>query len=925
MGFEEEVKFSRRDFLKLSGAAAASSIAGLSFSFSEAYALPPPRKKVVTGQQINTTCYYCSVGCGIIATVIDGKVVNIEGDPEHPINEGTLCSKAHALVQMYAHNNPHRLTKPLMRTNPKKGVDQEPKWREISWEEAFAAIAAKVKASVDAFYKANPLPDKDGNYAISGKKFPVAWFGSACSHNEENYLFRRFSVLLGTNNIEHQARRCHASTVVALAATYGFGAMTNHFIDVKNSKCIMIIGSNAAENHPIYFRWIIRAKENGAKLIVLDPRFTRSASKADIFTWFRPGTDAAIFMGLINYAITNNLIDSKYVAERTDADKELAGSKIYEELKKVSSSYTVEEVSKITGIPADKFKLIADTYCRTKPGTILYSMGTTQHTNATQMIRAYAILQLLLGNIGIPGGGLNAIRGWSNVQGSTDMATLSNILPPYRRVPTNAADIRGFQKYRNLVAEKKAAADIAAEFKIAPIDLRHYATWLLYMKHWGIYAGTYPENDTEKGVVISDLPIGAGNSSVEIYRSVKAGDIKVLFIVGENPAVSNPNLPDVMAALSSESVFTVVTDLFESETAHFADILLPAASLLEKEGSVTNSGRWIQWRNVTQPPPGEAKTDLWFVDELFKRLRKAGAIVLPSEKFQKDKGVSFGTDPDGKWNYGSPPSAEAVLKEINATNALYAGIVTADGKNLAKRRDKTPADEMDSKYGFFKNWAFSWPDNQRVLYKTDETAVPARALGRNFFTADKKAIIYASGWAKTGFAIPVHTEPAESPDAELAKKYAPLIGMHPAAPPANKELKLGDASKYPIVLTTFRLSEHMHTTITRNMPWLNELMPEPFVEMNPSLAGKLGVKSGDFVLVKSARKLDGIKLKAVVTNRVKPLTINGRPVEIVAIPWHWGFKSLNPGSSANMLTTDAIDAWAGIPETKVALCSVEKA
>lgn len=937
-GIKVGAKFSRRDFVKLLGGTAVAS-AGLSFSFSEARALPAPKKKLIEGQQINTICTYCGVGCGIIATAIDGKVVNIEGDVEHPINQGRLCSKGNAQLQLYGQNNPLRLTKPKMRTNPKKGEGEDPKWKEISWEEAFKIITEKTKAVVDEFYKANPLPDKDGNYIIDGKKFPIAWFGSAYSHNEENYLFRKLSVLLGTNNIEHQARRCHSTTVGALAATFGFGAMTNHIIDVKNANVIMIMGSNTAEQHPIYYGWVMRAKERGAKLIVLDPRFTRSASKADIFTWFRPGTDAAVMLGLINYAITNNLVDSSYVAARTDAEKEIPGvGKVMDKLIAVASNYTIEEVSRISGIPKEKFKQIAELYCKTKPGAILYAMGTTQHTNGTQMIRAYAILQLLLGNIGVPGGGVDAIRGISNVQGSTDMGTLFEWLPGYRRAPTGAADLRNFQKYKNMRKENVPVADIVTAFKFAaPLDLRHWATWRDgYMKFWGIYAGTYPEEDPDKGVVISDLPIGLGNSAVEIFREIKKGTIKVLFVVGENPAVSVANLPGVKDALKSEGVFTVVMDMFESETGHFADILLPAASVLEKDGTVTNTGRWVQWRNATQAPPGEAKSDLWFAAELFKRLRKAGAIVLPSEKFAKDKGIAasaLGVDPDTKWNYGDPPKAEEVLKEMNSVVAIYSGVVTAEGKIRPKSRDNKPADEMDAKYGMFKNWAFSWPDNQRVLYKTDETNILPRALGANFFTADKKAMIYNPvaypGPRLVEYAIPVHNEPAESPDPELAKKYPPIIGTHIAAPAANKDLsvlKVGDSSKYPIVLTTYRLTEHMHTgMLSRNLPWLGELFPEVFIEISPSLAGKLGVKTGDLVSVKSARKPDGIKVKAIVTNRVRPLTINGKLTEIVAMPWHWGFKGLYTGASANEVTIDAVDAWTRMPETKVALCSVEKA
>lgn len=938
----------------------------------------------MSGERIPSVCYYCGGGCGIVATLVEGKVVNIAGDPDHPINEGTLCAKANAQLQLFSHrearpfgttlsvpardglsnlwgprrldptSNPLRLTKPLLRTNPKKAEAEDPKWREISWDEAYNIITEKLKGVVDKYYADNPLPDKDGNYFVDGKKFPVAWLGSAYSHNEENYLFRKFSVLVGTNNIEHQARRCHSTTVAALASTFGFGAMTNHIIDYKNAKTILFVGSNGAENHPVCYRWVMKAVvDGGAKLIVLDPRFTRSASKAHIFSWFRPGTDAAIFLGLVNYAISKGYADKRYLSERTDADadKDIPGIgklKVVDRLIQIASNYPVGEVSRITGIPESKFVEIAEAYCRpeNRPATTVYAMGTTQHTNGTQMIRAYAILQLILGNIGVPGGGVNAMRGISNVQGSTDMGTLFEWLPGYRRPPLAPpgliTDVRNFQRYKNLRKEGKSPAGIAEFFKLAPIDLRHWATWRDgYMKFWGGYVGTYPEDDPDKGVIVSDLPVGLGNSSVEIFREIEKGNIKFLFVVGENPTVSNPNIGQVRSALASESVFTVVMDMFESESAHFADIVLPAASLLEKDGTVTNTGRWIGWRNKIENPPGDARTDLRFVNDLFKRLRKAGVIVLPSEKFAKDKGIKpadLGVDPDAKWSYGDPPGPEEVLKEINSVVAIYAGIMTqqADGtwKNRAKSRDNKPADEMDAKYGFFKNWFFSWPDNQRVLYKQDETNVLPRALGTNFFTADKRAMIYNPtqypGPRNEAYAIPVHNEPAESPDPELAKKYPPIVGDHPAATPANKDpsflKRIGDPEKYPVVLTTFRLTEHMHTgQLTRNLPWLTELMPEMFVEISKPLAKSVGVKTGDMVRVRSARKLDGIVIKAYVTNRLKPLTINGKECHVVAMPWHWGFKGMHPGESANFLTIDAVDNWARMPETKVALCSVEKA
>lgn len=934
----------RRNFLRLLGTIGAATVAYGMFTGARAKALPPPKAKLVSGQRIPSICTYCAAGCGVVATSIDGRVVDVRGDPDHPINEGTLCSKGMALPQLYPQLNESRLTKPLKRTNPQKGVNEDPRWQEITWEEAFQTIVARVKPVIDQFYRENPLPDKDGNYIVPGKKFPIAWIGSAYSSNEENYLFRKFSTLLQSDNIDHQARRCHSTTVAALAPTFGFGAMTNHVIDVKNAKVILIMGANTAEQHPVFFRWVMDAKARGAKLIVLDPRFTRSATKADIFSWFRPGTDVAVMLGLINYVIKNNLADWDYVKARTDAEGSVQPDrKIIDELIKIASDYTVDEVSRITGIPKEKFIQIADTFARNRPGTWLYAMGTTQHTNGTQMIRAGAILQLLLGNVGAPGGGVNATRGINNVQGSTDMNVIPGNILGYRRTPTSVPDFRNYQKYKSLVRGNVPPADIAKQLLAAPYwtgDLRHWASWKWAERDWGIFVGTYPENDPDKGVVISDIPYGVGSTSVEIYRRVKAGEIKVLLVVGENPAVSHANALSVHEALSREGLFTVVMDMFHSETAHFADIVLPAASKLEAAGTTTNTGRWIQWRFRTQDNATvgfpDIKTDLWFVDLLFKKLRKAGAVLLPSERFAKDSGLdvrglyieSKGKTIDELWNYGEPADYEKVLAEINTVVRIYWGVMTKDGKNTTKNRDRTPVDARDEEFGLFKNWAFSWPDNQRNLYDPKETGGKTGPLGNGFFTSDAKARTYVAAWARSGFAIPVHNEPADSPDPELAKKYPPLIvGIHPGASPLNdpKIVKPADPAEFPIILTTFRLTEHMHTgQLSRNLPWLRELNPDNRVEMSPTLASNLSVTTGDWVIVKTPRNPDGIKVKAHVTRRVSPLIINNKEFEVVAMPFHWGFTGANPGEITNTLTTDAVDPWTGMPETKVALCKIEK-
>ncbi|MEM2922310.1 MAG: molybdopterin dinucleotide binding domain-containing protein, partial [Candidatus Bathyarchaeia archaeon] len=436
---------------------------------------------------------------------------------------------------------------------------------------------------------------------------------------------------------------------------------------------------------------------------------------------------------------------------------------------------------------------------------------------------------------------------------------------------------------------------------------------------------------------------------------------------GENPAVSMPNADLVREALSSEHVFTVVNEVFETETAVYADILLPGTTQIERDGSITNTGRWIQWRWKALDPPGECKPELTYVTELYRKIRetlKNAGIKLPSEKYEDEHpGVDIkktvGTaelqnNPEVCWPSRFGTSAEAVYKEIGAKSIKVGGVELPQSaanvlyKNsydptlepeldgiLAKRRDPTPVDPEDAKYGYYKNWAFSWMLNQRILYNKKESnpgvntffvwfaTHPNAWLGH---TLDRAAI-----WSKPlhdpnkpvknplSQGLPLHNEPLESPDKTLATEY-------PTMWDERFPVAVGDPDEYPYVLTTFRLAEHMQAgAMTRNLPWLVETHPSMFVEMSPELAREIGIGSGDYVVVKTARKPEGVKVKALVTDRIKPLTINGRTVHEVAMPWHWGFKGLSTGPSANELTIDAVDVSANIPEYKVCLCRVEKA
>ncbi len=997
-------KLDRRSFLKIAGAA---SIA--SFALKDALGKEVPKANAAltrekydrykTGQKVPTICPYCATGCGLLATTVDGKLLEVEGDPSHPINQGSVCSKGAAAFQLYTSDR--RVLYPMKRTNPKKGKDEDPKWQKISWSEAYSIISGKVKDALTGF------PYKQGSdYYCVGKDNPVAWLGSSYWNNEECYLGKKLISLLGSTNVEHQARKCHASTVVGLSNTFGFGAMTNHIIDAKNAKSFLIM-SNPAESHTIEFRWIQEAISNGAKVVVLDPRFTRTASKADVYARFRSGSEAALFLGMIRYVLFEKpeRADWSFLEARTSAPYKTDGTgplsdwktnpdSILGKLKSIVEKYTPEEVERICGISKDKFIQAIDTFSSTKPGAIYYSMGTTQHTNAVQAIRAHAILQLVLGNMGKAGGGVNALRGISNVQGSTDMNLLAHTIMGYRGPPLNVTEIRRYQKWKNgggpgtsgnldTDAQKRGGttdggrvsypwADIsdaeskskATEFRY---DDRHFPTWNALEYHWGIYVGTWPGVDPDNEPVVCDLPVGIGNYIVPLFRAIRDGKIKVLICNGENPAVSVPNVNLVRDALSSANLFMVVNEIFETETAIYADILLPGSVQVERSGSISNTGRWIQWRWKAVEPPGECKPELTYVTELYQNIRtalKAAGIKLPSEKFEDETSaqvkkmigtVEVENNPEAAWPSRFGTDSESVFKEIGArsitvggvtlpqaaANVLYRGgydtafTSVVEGGILAKRRDLTPVDAEDGSNGYFKNWAYSWMDNQRILYNSSESKAgvktffvwfatdPTAWLGH---TLDKAAI-----WSRPLYdptkpaknplsqAMPLHTEPLESPDSTLAAEYPTMWDNRYA-------VETGSADEYPYVLITNRVAEHMQAgAMTRNVPWLVEAQPEMFVEISPELASSLGITDGSYVLVKTKRTPTGIRVKAIVTNRVQPLTVNGKKVHQVAMPWHWGFKGLSTGPSANEITIDSVDVSANIPEYKTCLCKVEKA
>lgn len=780
--------------------------------------------------------------------------------------------------------------------------------------------------------------------------------------------------------------------------------MTNGWIDIKNTDMMLIMGGNPAENHPCGFKWPIEAmRQRNARMIVVDPRFTRTAAVADLFLQIRAGSDLAFLGGLIRYAIENGRIARDYLVNYTNAaflvqdgfqlpaengvfsgfdattaayDRstwnyaEAGPSKVahdfalehprsvFQLLKQHYSRYTPEMVERITGIPKDQFLEAAGLFTSVrqdgdmkKVGTILYAVGLTQHSSGTQIIRTGAMLQLLLGNVGRAGGGVNALRGHANIQGATDMAGIFDILPGYLKMP-NPADV-DFKSYLERITPKTVKPDEWDSFNYWSNTPKFAVSLLKAM--FGDAAKE--ENDW----AFHYLPkIDRNYSWVEIWDDMYRGTIKGLLAFGMNGVAIGPNSRKNIDALKKAD-WLVVCEIYPDETSEFwrspgisAEEMkqirttvyrLPGAGFAEKDGTFVNSARWLQWKNVAVPPPGMARLDQEILARIFLKVRE----------LYRQEGGKF-PDPilNATWNYTDPhnPSLAEVAKEINGRaladvtdaklnqtiqrgqqlpgfgwlrddgstasgNWLYCGSWTEAGAMMQRRGTEDP-----SGMGIYPNWAWSWPANRRVLYNRascDPAGAPwdadrklvwwdqARQLWVGVDVPDFKVdsppqdhmgpfIMNAEGVGRlfaplAAFAdgpFPEHYEPSESP---LANPLHPNQSSNPVAKRFKSSMdKLGTpAEGYNIVCTTFRLTEHYHYW-TKNNPMNVQLVPEPFIEIPAELAGDLGLRGGDKIKVTSAR--GEYIAKAMVTRRIKPMQIDGKKTYQIGIPIHWGYRGI---------------------------------
>ncbi len=801
--------------------------------------------------------------------------------------------------------------------------------------------------------------------------------------------------------------------------------MTNHWIDIKNADVVLIIGSNAAEHHPVSFKWIMRAKDNGAVLIHVDPKFSRTSARCDYHVPLRSGTDIAFLGGMVNYILETNSYFRDYVVNYTNAsfivgkgytfkdglfsgydakarkydqskwafEKDADGAPlrdpmlkhercVFNLMKKHYSRYTLKNVSDVTGVSEENLLKVYKHFCATgrpdKAGTILYALGWTQHTVGVQNIRCSTLVQLLLGNIGVAGGGINALRGEPNVQGSTDHALLYHVLPGYIGLPL--APWQTLAQFNQANTPVTKIPNSANWWGNRP----KYMTSLL--KGWFGEAAT-KENDFCYGLLPKGEP-GADYSYMYVMDKMYHGKIKGGFIFGVNPMNSFPNTNKMRKALDNLD-WMVCAEIHNSETTDnwrrkgvdpkkvkTEVFLLPSAHRVEKAGTISNSGRWLQWFDKAVEPAGEARNFADMFVPLINKLRemyKAEGGRLPEallnlnwpRKFDAEEwtrrinGFFWADTKVGNKTYknGDLVPAFGNLQADGTTsslNWLYAGSYTEEDGNKSKRRDpsQTP---MQAAIGLYPNWSWCWPVNRRILYNRASVDLngkpfnPKKAViewdgkkwvgdvpdgpwapqadtknGKLAFimTTDGYAQLYGPGRLDGPF--PEHYEPAETPVAKhpFSKQLnSPVYKFYTSD--MDKVAKAADP-KYPIVLTTYSMTEHWcGGGETRNVPNLLEAEPQLYVELSHELAKEKGIANGDGVIVESAR--GRVEAIAMVTVRLRPFKVMGKTVHLIGMPFAYGWTTPKCGDATNRLTIVACDPNTTIPEAKVCCVNIRKA
>jgi formate dehydrogenase major subunit len=944
----------RRTFLKRSGISLGVSAvaAQLPLNIVEEARAAQPAGAAQTEVK-RTVCTHCSVGCAIDAVVQNGVWVRQEPVFDSPINLGAHCAKGASIREHGMAHHSHRLK------NPMKLVGG--KWQKLSWDEALNEVSQKLL----------DIRKKDGPDA-------TFWIGSSKHNNEQAYLFRKFVSFFGTNNMDHQARICHSTTVAGVANTWGYGAMTNSYNDEQNSKCILFFGSNAAEAHPVSMLHTLHAKENGAKVICVDPRFTRTAAKADTYYRIRSGTDVAFLMGMLYHIFRNGWEDKEYIRTRVYG---------MDQVREEAMKWTPDKVEEVTGMKEAEVRDVAETMAKNRPSTIVWAMGQTQHTNGNAIVRASCILQLALGNVGVSGGGTNIYRGHDNVQGATDVGPNPDSLPGYYGIAAGAW--RHWCSVWGVDYEWVKKQFVSQEMMEKP----------------GITVSRWIDAVLEKNELIDQDP-----------------NLKAVIFWGHAPN-SQTRGKEMIDAIKKLELLVVI-DPYPSATAAMAAsarqdgvYLLPAATQMECAGSCTASNRSIQWREKVIDPMFESRTDHMIMYQL---AQKFGFAKEFTAKIKVVKGKGGMDEPDmedtlreinrGTWTIGytgqSPERLQAHMRNMHVFDVKtlrarggkdaktgyvldgdYFGLPWPCYGNPALKHPGSPnlydtsKHVMDGGGNFRANFGVErngvnllaedgshskgadlttgYPELDHVLLKKlgwwDELTEDEKkaAEGKNWKTDPSGGLIrvfmknhgcHPFGNAKARAVVwnfpdpvPLHREPLYSPRPDLIDKYPThddqknrwrLPVLFKSVQQANRDA----AKQYPLIMTSGRLVEYEGGgDETRSNPWLAELQQEMFVEINPKDANDRNVRNNEYVWVESPTKAR-LKVKTQVTERVAPGT--------VFLPFHfagwWMGKDLFPyypqgaapvvrGEAVNTATTYGYDIVTMMQETKTTLCQISKA
>ncbi len=946
----------RRTFLKRSGIGVGAGAAAGAFSFNmvePAQAQPDAARKIEVHR---TVCTHCSVGCSIDAVVENGVWIRQEPVFDSPLNLGAHCAKG-AAIREHGHGE-YRLKTPVKLVNGK--------YQRISWKQALDEITERLKK-----IKQESGPDA------------VFWIGSSKHSNEQSYLMRKMVSFFGTNNMDHQARICHSTTVSGVANTWGYGAMTNSYNDMQNTKCAFYIGSNAAEAHPVSMVHMLHAKENGAKLIVADPRRTRTAAKSDLYIRFRSGTDIPVLFGMLYHIFKNGWEDKQYINDRV-----YGMEKVREE---VLAKWTPDKVEEASGVPEAVLAQAAEMMAKNRPSTLVWCMGQTQHSIGNAMVRASCIVQLALGNVGVPGGGANIFRGHDNVQGATDIGPNPDSLPGYYGVAAGSwkhfAAVWGVD-YEWMKAQfapgmmEKPGTTVSRWFDAVLLDKEQIdqPSNVRAVVYWG----------------------HAPNSQTRGLDMKKAMDKLDLLVVVD----PYPSATAAMAAMRGSDN--------KSVNPNRAVYLLPACTQLETSGSVTASNRSLQWRERVIEPLFESMPDQTIMQAFAERLGFGEQLSKNYKLIPVNKHGIEWHEPEpesilreinrGVWTIGytgqSPERLKLHMKNLHTfdvkTLKAVGGPCDGDYFGLpwpcwgtpelkhpgSPNLYQTSRNVMDGGGNFRANWGVErdgvsllaaegsyskgadihggYPEFDSVLMKKlgwwDELTDDEKkaADGKNWKTDNSGGIIrvvmknhgcypFGNGKARAivwNFPdpIPLHREPIYGTRPDLVAKYPThddktKFWRMPTLYKTLQQQNVADKmyEKFPLILSSGRLTEYEGGgDETRSNPWLAELQQEAFVEINPKAANDRGIRNDEYVWLSTPTGAK-LKVKALVTERVGPDTC--------WMPFHFagwwqgrdllefypeGAHPVVRGEAVNTATTYGYDSVTMMQESKTTICQVEK-